>query len=253
LIGASPGSDPNDPDASIAHIAAKLRELEVDPARDLLVGVDGGVRVWLEAGYRPHMAVGDWDSIVEVSVRGGKGSAKSSRAAAEAKLTQALDVLSSIHHLTLHRDKDRSDLFYAAEAVIRAGAKSLICFGVTGGRPDHHLATVLELERLARGESGELTSVAAYGVEGDYHFLSGATGIWGGGTEPFRAQYDRARELSVFALGGDAQGVTLKGLRYELRAARMRPGSHGLSNVTRPKRSFEIRVKTGSLLVILVP
>jgi thiamine pyrophosphokinase len=215
LIGASP-------DETVEHVRLVLHRLKADPATDLLIGVDGGTATWLKAGYRPHMAVGDWDSY-----RG-----------AEARRT-----LKSLHHLTLPVDKERSDLFYAASVASNAEATQLICLGVTGGRPDQHLASVLDLASLAAGEAGEFSRVAAYSPEGEYHFLSPLIPRW-------KEAFPSPRTVSVFALPGAVRGLTLKGFKYPLKDARLEPSSHGLSN-----RSWaancEVCVREGGLLVLV--
>src|SRR5262249_29262497 len=85
---------------------------------DLRIGVDGGTDVWLKAGLSPHLAVGDWDSL------------------------RSRNVLNTIPRLTYSPEKDESDLFLAARAAIDLGARSIVCAGVTGGRLDHHLASL---------------------------------------------------------------------------------------------------------------
>ncbi len=215
LVGASP-------DATVEHTRLILGRMRANPEKDLFVGVDGGMKIWLEAGYKPHMAVGDWDSF--------KGSA-------------ARKVISSMHHLTLPIDKDRSDFYYAAGTMQSAGATHLYCLGVTAGRPDQHLASILDLTQLAAGEAGPFSEVAAFGPEGEYHFLSNRIPKW-------KDHFPRPRTVSIFAVGGVARGVTLKGLKYGLKGGELSPSSHGLSN-----RSWahhcEVGVKKGNLVVML--
>lgn len=216
LIGASPEQTPE-------HARQILSRLKADPATDLFIGVDGGVRIWIEAGYKPHMAVGDWDSF--------KG--------AEARKT-----LAKLHKLTLPADKDESDLLAAARVAAHAEATQLICLGVTGGRPDHHLASILDLTCLASEDGdGEWSEVTAYSPEGEYHFLSPAIPHW-------KEAFPAPRTVSVFAVAGEAQGVTLKGFKYPLKNATIKPSSHGLSNRSWA-RSCEVTVRDGSLLVMV--
>lgn len=216
LIGASPGQ-------TVEHTRATLLRLKADPARDLFIGVDGGTRVWLAMGMKPHMAVGDWDSFVGADAR--------------AKLAQ-------IHHLTLPVDKDRSDLFFAASVALNAEATQLICLGVTGGRPDHHLAALMDLASLASGEHGEgLTQVSAFAPEGDYHFLSPLIPRW-------REGFSHPRTVSVFAVGSLVRGLTLKGFKFPLKNTELRPSSHGLSNRTWSP-ICEVSLREGALVVIV--
>jgi thiamine pyrophosphokinase len=215
VIGASPA-------ATIEHTRELLIRFKADPATDLFIGVDGGVQAWFAAGFKPHMAVGDWDSLSGPKAR---------------------KLLASIHHLTLPVDKDRSDLYYAACSVANAGATHLICLGVTGGRPDHHLGTLSDLASLAQGKGGLFREISAYSPEASYHFLSPKMPVW-------RESFASPRTVSVFALNGPAKGVTMKGLKYPMKNGILDPSSHGLSNRTW-SRACEVSVKEGSLLVLI--
>lgn len=216
LIGASPGQ-------SLEHARATLARLGADAARDIFIGVDGGARVWQALGIKPHMVVGDWDSFV----------------GADARAT-----LSTLHHLTLPVDKDRSDLFFAASVAHNAQATQVICLGVTGGRPDQHLATLMDLASLAAGEHGEgLTQVAAYAPEGEYHFLSPLIPRW-------RESFPTPRTVSIFALGSLVRGLTLKGFKFPLKESELRPSSQGLSNRSW-STTCEVSLKEGALVVIV--
>src|SRR4051812_17967315 len=85
-----------------------LRALKIQ-ADDLLIGVDGGTQCLIRLGFKPDFAIGDWDS-----------------------LKKKANILSQVPHLTLPKNKNRSDLFYAGIAAIEAGAKEILCLGVTG-------------------------------------------------------------------------------------------------------------------------
>jgi thiamine pyrophosphokinase len=210
LIGASPG-------AKTGELTRALRRLK-PTSRDLLVGVDGGVRAWKRMGRMPHLAVGDWDSL---------GKKAGTRGVAE---------------LTLPWRKDRSDLYWACRAALEIGATELICLGVTGGRPDHHLATLLDLATLASRARG-LSAMSAFDSDAEYCFLSPRIPRWS-------RRLARGRILSIFAPLGAARGVTLSGVEFPLKDARVSPSSLGLSNrasggITR------VQVTQGSLVVIL--
>ena len=197
----------------------RIRSLRIQQ-NDFIVAVDGGVNRCLEMGLRPHFAVGDWDSL------------ENSKA-----------ILEGIKHISLLRNKDRSDLFFAGIAALEAGATQVLCLGVTGARPDHHLAMLYDLADFASGVYGKLKAVSAIGPDGDYHFLSQAIPHWKG-------RLPKATTLSLFALRGPAEGVTLAGFQFPLIDTQIVPSSLGLSNRT-SKRICEVHLRKGELLVII--
>jgi thiamine pyrophosphokinase len=202
LVGAAP--DPG--------ISRALRALKPS-ARDLKIGVDGGVAVWRKIGKAPDFAVGDFDSL------------------------KNRKVLDTLMHIRLPEEKNRSDLYYAAQAAIHLGATDLICVGVTGGRADHHLATLLDLSELS--SSARMTALDA-GAE--YAFINHSNNSW-------RRKLPKGQVLSIFA-PQSAQGVTLSGLKYPLRDARLSASSHGLSNEA-SGGFVTVRLRRGRLIIVL--
>jgi thiamine pyrophosphokinase len=186
---------------------------------DLRIGVDGGTDVWLKAGLSPHLAVGDWDSL------------------------RSRNVLNTIPHLTYSPEKDESDLFLAARAAIDLGARSIICAGVTGGRLDHHLASLYDLSRIAGGQLGKVRGVSAIGPEGATFFLSSKISVW-------KERLHTGQVVSVLPIGGPAKGVTLHGFKHGLKNATIPCSSLGLSNRAKTS-SVEVKLKKGNLIVFV--
>lgn len=208
-----------------SDLSTLLRAFKISSG-DLLVGVDGGTLTWLECGYLPTFAVGDWDSL--------KGSRQ---------------ILENIPHLSLSTAKDRSDLHYAGRTVLAMGVTELICFGVTGGRADHHLASLFDLSEFSTGIYGKLTQVRALDGESQFFFLaagfptSARLARWSG-------EFKKGTLVSVFSMEGQATGVTLKGFSYPLKNSKISASSRGLSNTVRI-RKCEVRLRKGRLLVIM--
>jgi thiamine pyrophosphokinase len=196
---------------------------------DLIIGVDGGVKRARDQGVILNFAIGDWDS-----------------------LRNAKNNLINVKHVTVSQAKDRSDLFYAVLAAIELGAEELVCVGVTGGRPDHHLAMLSDLASFASGNYGRLRSVSALGDEGEYHFLSERISHWSSTQELIKkSDFTNCRVVSLIPVACQyARGVSTEGLQYELKDATLRPSSHGLSNLT-IKRKFQVSLRKGQLLVII--
>lgn len=203
-------------------------------SNDFLVGVDGGTQSWFDLGHEPHFAVGDWDSL--------KTTAK----------TSVKEILSKVPHVTLSRDKDRSDLFFALISAIEAGVQEVICLGVTGGMPDHHLAVLFDLSLFSTGAFGALNRVQAIGPEARYEFLS-SYGIPDWPNSPDSPNSNEAlpigQRVSIFAMEGFAK-VSLSGFKYPLKNAILKPCSHGMSNVVKSKRCG-VHLLKGQLLVII--
>lgn len=195
-----------------------LKKLDIRE-NDFLIGVDGGVAHWVCAGYTPDLGVGDWDSL------------------------RTKRILKEIPHVTLSQSKDRSDLYFSLKAALEFGAQELICLGVTGDRPDHHLAVILDLFEFARGVHGPIGGVRVLSADADYLFL----------TESLPTQkmlLKKGQLVSIFAMNGTAKGLRLLGFKYPLVDGVLTPSSHGLSNLA-VKRNCEVSLRKGQVLVIM--
>ena len=192
----------------------KIRE------KDLLIGVDGGTAIWVKLGFQPDIALGDWDSLKDKKI------------------------LDSVPHVTLPRDKDRSDLFFALSEAVRSGARELVCMGVTGGRPDHHLAALLDLAEF----SADVESLTAIATDARTYFVSGKP--TGSGLS---LKLKKGQTISVFSLptkaGKHAAGVRFEGLKFQVPNGTLN-GSQGLSNVA-ARPHCKIGLTSGTLVVIV--
>ena len=209
----------NEPVSERKALLAALKLRRTGRSPDLLVGADGGVDAWRKCGLTPDLAVGDWDSLAR------------------------REVLDTIPHVTLSVDKNRSDLYHACREALKRGADELVCLGVTGGRPDQEMATLLELSSLS-GSRLKFRSVRAVDHRAEYFFLSTERPHWTGSLA-------LGQWVSVFSMAGVAQGVTLKGFKYPLQNARLMSSSRGLSNRA-SKRRVEVSLRKGRLLVIVL-
>lgn len=201
-----------------AKFRAIIDSLQIRPS-DFLIGVDHGTDHWFKLGFTPSLAVGDWDSL------------------------KSQDVLQWMSHVSLKQDKDRSDLYFALQAASRSPARELICLGLSGGRPDHHLAVLLELAHFAANGKFGKTRVRMIGSDAEYWFLSRYT-------LPWKQKLNPGQVVSLFALSSNVQGVSTRGLQYALKNGVLKPSSHGLSNVA-VRGECEVRLKSGKLMVVL--
>lgn len=199
---------------SPAFVAAPFREL-LDRA-DLLVAADGGGNALHEAAIRPHMVIGDLDSLRP--------------AVAEAFAAAGALVI------RYPAEKDETDLELALLYAAGRGARQIDVLGAFGGRWDQELSNValLALPELA-GLRVRLLDVGqeAYLARGETP-IAGAVG----------------ETVSLLPVGGPARGITTRGLRYPLTGAELRfERSRGVSNeIVAPPA--QVSVGEGMLLVV---
>ena len=182
---------------------------------DLVVAVDGGAEAALKSGAMPDLCIGDGDSFQSTASR--------------------RRIRSQIRSVLLPVKKDRSDLHFALRFAQSLGASEIICFGVTGGRPDHHLASLLEMSQVPGARAADPAA--------EYHFLAGKKGR-------LSLTLRKGSIVSMFPLAGAARGVRLRGFEYRLSGARLEPTSHGLSNRVTGSRCV-ISVEKGKLVVVI--
>jgi len=183
---------------------------------DLVVGVDGGAQVCLNAGITPHVVVGDFDSLPADVLE---------------RLTEA-----GVETERFPVAKDDSDLDLALALARERGVAEVIVTAAFSGRLDHTLASLGALMR-ARDLMPMIEEPDLVG--------------WVLSAE-HRAQLKLLGEgttISVIALGGPAR-VTLTGVRWPLEDHTLEPlSSLGLSNVVESARA-EVLVHDGTVVVL---
>jgi thiamine pyrophosphokinase len=189
-----------------------------DEGIDLVIAADGGARHAPDLGRAIDLWVGDGDSL----------------GAAGVEALRAAGVPVELAPV----DKDESDTELAILAAAAAGASRVTILGALGGmRVDHGLANVWLLAHPALGNrSGRLVDDRSRIrlLAAGHHDLGGRIGDL----------------VSLFPFGGDAEGVTTRGLRYPLSDEPLRSGSsRGLSNV-REAEDAGIDIRAGKVLVV---
>ena len=182
------------------------------PCVDLIVAADGGLTHLQKLGIQPNVIIGDFDSL---------------------GFTPDGECV-----ITLRRDKDQSDMRAAIERAWQAGCREFHIYGGTGGRLDHTLANIQCLADLSqRGARGFLY--------GQHEVITCVHN----GEMAFPA--DSGGTISLFAQGGAAEGVTLKGLKYPLENATMESTKPlGLSNEFIGEEAT-VSVERGTLVVVV--
>jgi thiamine pyrophosphokinase len=189
-----------------------------DDGIDLVIAADGGARHAAALGRPIDLWVGDGDSLGEAGI----------------EALRAAGVPVELARV----DKDESDTELAIVAAATAGASRVTILGALGGaRVDHGLANVwLLAHRALTGRDVALLDDAARIrlLSVGRHDLAGRIGDL----------------VSLFPFGGDADGLTTRGLRYPLTDEPLRSGpARGLSNV-RETADAAIVVGSGRVLVV---
>lgn len=182
---------------------------EVPDDSDYVIAADAGYKYCRENNIIPDLVLGDFDSLGCIPEHP--------------------------NTMTLPVEKDDTDMMLAVKLGIEKGYKHFFIYGGTGGeRPDHSVANIQSLLYLAnRGCRGWL-----FGEKYVWTVIkNGAVKLRGEGA------------VSVFCIDGSAEGVCLKGLKYELTDHTLSSDFPlGVSNELRGEA--QISVVHGSLLVM---
>lgn len=177
---------------------------------DLVIAADGGYTHTEKAGIYPQIILGDFDSLGYVP-----------------KGAEVFPV-----------EKDDTDAMLAARKGLEAGCREFLFYGgLEGPRLDHTVANFQTLQFLAdRGAKGYMigkNQIVTVLQNETVQFEETATGT-----------------LSLFCMGKDAEGITLRGLKYTLTDGVLTAGFPlGVSNHF-IGQAASVQVKQGSLLMI---
>ena len=177
---------------------------------DFIIAADGGLAHLKKIGVKPHEILGDFDSLGYTP----EGAA------------------------IFPVEKDDTDAMLAVRRGLQLGYRNFLLYGsLDGPRLDHTVANFQTLQFLAdRGASGYLV--------GNRQLVT----VVKNGSLSFPAEAEGT--VSLFCLGADARGITLKNLYYPLENGSLTAGFPlGVSNHFIGKPA-EISVEDGSLLVI---
>ena len=195
----------------IIFCAAEFDRLAAPVERDdFVIAADGGLKHTEKLNMHPHEIMGDFDSLGYVP--------------------EGANVFPV--------EKDDTDAMLAARRGLDLGFRKFLFYGsLDGPRLDHTIANFQTLQFLAdKGAAGYLIGkeyLVTVVKNGSIRFPAGGSGT-----------------VSVFCLGADARGVSLKGLYYPLENGTLTAGFPlGVSNHFTGEEA-EISVEDGSLLVL---
>ncbi|MBQ9096990.1 MAG: thiamine diphosphokinase [Clostridia bacterium] len=178
---------------------------------DFIVCADSGYDRAKRLGIVPDLVIGDMDSIVS-------------------------SVESGPEIITAPVQKDETDSMLCVDTLAERGYDEILLFGALGGRPDHSFANItLLLYAAKKGIHLEIVHEMSH-----MFIIDSRTEISGKKGDTF----------SLFALGGDACGITTKGLLYPLSDETLYADNpRGVSNELL-ENNIAVSVKNGYLLAI---
>ncbi|WP_068777043.1 thiamine diphosphokinase [Paenibacillus sp. FJAT-26967] len=189
----------------------------LDPSCDYLIGADRGALHLIRGGYRPQLALGDFDSVTPEE-------REEIRAGSEQFIT--CDAV----------DKDWTDTELAYNMALERSPSQITLLGALGTRMDHTLANIHLLRKGT--ESGVRSRIMD--AHNEIEVISRTTEILSGSYP----------NVSLLPLTTEVTGITLTGFRYPLNDATLTIGqSLGISNVLETERGI-IQIRSGLLLVI---
>lgn len=186
---------------------------------DYLIAADGGLAFFEKMGIVPDLVIGDFDSMGKILP---SNEYKSKKKMSIKKLPE---------------EKDDTDLLAAIKEGLEIGCKEFYIFGGTGGRIDHTIANMQCLVFLSkRGCLGHL-----YGIGYEMTAIT---------NDKIEFPPKEKGVIAVFSMGDKAEGVYLKGLKYELTNAFVTNDFPiGVSNEFLGITST-IEVQNGTLLIV---
>ncbi|MBN2557170.1 MAG: thiamine diphosphokinase [Clostridia bacterium] len=194
----------------------KERALEITRDADFIVCADKGAEYAFFYGIRPHLIVGDMDSVDKSYI----------------ELPDSPAVIVS------PREKDLTDTHLAVIKALEAGADDITLICATGLRSDHGLANIRLLLLINEcGATGrivdDINTIMLCDRETIFEGKSGLT-------------------VSLLAASDRVEGITLRGFKYPLKdkTAKM-AWTTGISNEIVSDRA-SINIKSGMLLVFVI-
>lgn len=182
-----------------------------------IIAADGGANSLFRLGRKPHLLVGDFDSIHPEVLNWCRGA--------------------GVPEEQHPPDKDATDGELAIEAALKMGASEILLVGALGGRADHSYANMGLLELIGdKGAFGTIVGpdIDIFAVTPDLPLL-----------QPTAA----GRTVSLMPLSEKVVGIHSRGLKWPLVGTAMnRTRTLGVSNET-TEDLLEVRVEAGTLLV----
>ncbi|MBM4412996.1 MAG: thiamine diphosphokinase [Chloroflexi bacterium] len=181
-----------------------------------IIAADGGAVALHRAGIRPHILIGDLDSLTDAHV------------------TMLAESGTQVRRF--RRDKDETDLELALNAAVELGATHIDLCCVLGGRWDHTFATIALLTQPSLTQ----LHVSIYADNQILQIVHDTVHIEG----------EIGHVVSLLPLTPEVTGITTTGLQYPLHAATLYfDRSRGVSNVIMHTPA-SVHIASGILLIV---
>ncbi len=179
---------------------------------DYIICADSGYDYAVDAEIIPDLLIGDFDSIKSIPDK--------------------------VNKITLPVEKDVTDCVAAFNEGYKFGFKSFVLFGGTGGRFEH---TFSNISLMASASKKNIEFI----IIDNMHIFRSIT------NSKIKIQYKPNQQISVFAYGSKAVGVTEKGFHYLLSDYTLDPFDCALGTSNDIVEDFgEISVKDGTLVIV---
>ena len=219
---------------------------------DCFIAADGGLITLLSLGIMPDIIIGDFDSLDYDALfeKLCKFEEKNSKMAPVLKKytkittkAECADIIKNVFEncemITHPSEKDETDMYLAYQCGKEKGCDEFYLYGGVGGREDHTFANYCLLLKAKRDEKevflmGNKTKI--FVIENESIDVFGTPGD----------------TISIFAFGGDAEGVSISGMKYA--AENVTLGMDfplGVSNEFAGNGKGKISVSNGALLVMM--
>lgn len=154
---------------------------------DLVIAVDGGINYCGVLEIEPDILIGDFDSVNETQ--------------REAILQMKEDAPERV--VVLKPEKDDTDMLAALRLGLEKGYDYFLIYGGLGGRIEHTMANIQCLLFLKNN-----------GAVG--YLMEGSGMVFVMKNEEVKLRDNLEGYFSLFSLGKEAKGVTIKGMKYEV-------------------------------------
>jgi thiamine pyrophosphokinase len=181
-------------------------------AHTKIVAVDGGLHHCHIFSITPDLIIGDFDSID----------------------SELLEIYKEIPKLSFPVEKDETDLELALQIVCKEENQEVYVYGALGGRLDHLLGNVTLLSRYPGKVFIETERELTFVINGSVELSS-----------------LKRQTVSLIPLNGRVEGISSRGLKWELHDDSMDKNFLGISNRCLSD-SFFVSVKKGDLLCCLL-